>query len=278
MLKIVSHNINGIRAFSKNKKFNKLFNLNADIYCLQEVKCGDYDVIRECLDNSKFKGWHSFTKYSKFKKGYAGVCFVTRPGLEIINESSPEDDMMILENVSGYGMGRVATLELKDFYIINVYSINSGNKEQDRINFDRNLITYLNSLDKPFVLCGDLNVCSTKLDYWGDYAKAINLSPGLMEFEINDFKNLINETNSVDAFRYLYPDKREYSWVSTMVMPRVLENIKNYGWRLDYFIVNNEISNKIIDTKIHNEINWQKYDHMPIELTLDYDYDTELAR
>lgn len=259
-MKIISHNINGLRAYINNGKLQKLLDMNADIYCLQEVKISDDKLLNKLLDENGFAGWDCQYSISTFKKGYAGVLTLIKPGLHIVNKHYPENEGIILENLSGYGSGRIVVSEFNDMYLINVYVVNSCGKIEDRYIWDRNLIKYLNSLNKPFILCGDMNVCSTYKDYWGNYEKSIDTCAGLMQFEIDGFKKIINETNSVDIYRMMYPEERDYSYISMGT------KILSHGWRLDYFLCSKEIFNNVNDIKIYN--NWQKNDHMPIELEI----------
>ena len=261
-MKIVSHNINGINAYKNNGKLDRLLELNADVYCLQEVKKNDIESVKKILNGTQFENYVMHYSFSTFKKGYAGVLTLIKPDIEYIAEHHPEiDDNIILENLSGYGSGRIVTTEFDKFYLVNVYVVNSGGKGEDRKQWDMNLIKYLNSLDKPFVICGDMNVCSTELDYWSNYVKAIDTCAGLMQFEIDGFSKLINECNLVDAFRYINNDKRKYSWLSPFARN------KNNGWRLDYFLVNKDLENNIKNSDIIEQ--WQKNDHMPITLEID---------
>lgn len=259
-MKIISHNINGLRAYINNGKLQKLLDMNADIYCLQEVKISDEKLLNKLLDENGFAGWDRQYSISSFKKGYAGVLTLIKPGLFIVNKRYPENEGIILENLSGYGSGRIVVSEFNDLYLINVYVVNSGGKGEDRIQWDNNLVEYLNSLKKPYILCGDMNVCSTELDYWGNYEKAIDTCAGLMQFEIDGFARIVNECNVIDTYRHINNDKREYSWLSP------LTRNKTHGWRLDYFLVSEQLINEVQDSRVYE--NWQKNDHMPIELEI----------
>lgn len=267
-MNIISHNINGINAFLNNGKLSRLLEMNADVYCLQEVKTNDINKIIDVLNKCGLiyeVDYKLYASFSEFKKGYAGVATIVMKSIfnKIINEYYPEKSSLILENISGYGSGRIVTTEFNDFYLINVYVINSGGKIEDRYVWDRNLINYLNSLNKPFILCGDMNVCSTYKDYWGNYERSIDTSPGLMQFEIDGFKKIIDETDSVDIYRMIHPEGRDYSYVCMGT-----RNL-SHGWRLDYFICSRNLFGEVNDVKIYN--NWQKWDHMPIELNINYE-------
>lgn len=260
-MKIISHNINGINAYKNNGKLDKLIELNADVYCLQEVKKNDINDIEKILSGTPLENYIKHYSFSNFKKGYAGVLTLIRPELNIITEHHPETDNMILENLSGYGEGRIVVTEFDKFYLINVYVINSGGKIDDREQWDSNLLNYLKTLNKPFIICGDLNVCGEPKDFWGDYVNAINTCPGLMAFEIEGFSKLTKKYNLTDAFRYVHGDERKYSWLSPFTKDRT------HGWRLDYFLMSDSLKNKIIDSDILND--WQKNDHMPITLNIE---------
>ena len=141
-----------------------------------------------------------------------------------------------------------------------MYVVNSAGKAVDRMWWDVNLIKYLNSLNKPYIVCGDMNVCSTYKDYWGNYEKSIDTCAGLMKFEIDGFAKIINETSSVDIYRKMYPEGRNYSYISMGTKDMT------HGWRLDYFICSENMYDNVSAVKIYD--NWQKYDHMPIELEI----------
>lgn len=261
MIRIVSHNINGINAYKNNGKLDNILKLNADIYCFQELKKADIIEVEKILKGTPFENYIKHYELSTFKKGYAGVMTLINPNINIINEHHPElEENIILENLSGYGSGRIVVSEFDNFYIVNVYVINSGNKENDRIQWDKNFIEYLKTLDKPYIICGDMNVCATEKDYYGNYESAINSSPGLMDFEINDFDVLVKTLNLTDSYRYLYPNNRKYTWLSPMAKN------KSNGWRLDYFLLHESLKENIINSLIFE--NWQKNDHMPIMLEI----------
>ncbi len=260
-MKIVSHNINGINAYKNNGKLDRLLELNADIYCFQEVKKNDIESVKKILRGTQLENYVMHYSFSTFKKGYAGVLTLIKPDVEYIAEHHPEiDDNIILENLSGYGSGRMITTEFDKFYLVNVYVVNSCAKSEDRKQWDRNIIKYLNSLNKPYILCGDMNVCSTYKDYWGNYNKAIDTCAGLMQFEIDGFANIIHETNGVDIYRMMNPDGRNYTYISMGTKDMT------HGWRLDYFICRKDLFNDIKNIKIYD--NWQKYDHMPLEIEI----------
>ena len=259
-MKIISHNINGINAYKKNGKLDNIIELGADVYCFQEVKKNDIKDIDKLLKGTLLENYIKHYSFSEFKKGYAGVLTLIRPDINVIAEHHPENDNMILENLSGYGSGRIVTTEFDKFYLVNVYVVNSGGKEFDRMWWNANLVKYLQTINKPYVLCGDMNVCSTYKDYWGNYEKSIDTCAGLMQFEIDGFNKLITECELIDTYRFLHENECKYSWLSPFT-----KNPDN-GWRLDYFLVSKELNKYILSSDIFEK--WQKNDHMPIELEI----------
>ena len=258
-MKIISHNINGLNAYINSGKLKRILLEEADVYCFQEVKVSSQLKLKDMLYDMYYDYAISYAQ-NVYKKGYAGVLMMIRKstaGKSLINIEKPEDTTTILEGLSNYGCGRIITAKFDDFYIINVYVMNSGGgKDADRIMFDRKLQNYLLSLDKPYVVCGDFNVCHTLLDYHGNYKKAINSMPGLMEFEIEDFTGLLLENKLRDAYRESHPGTRKYSWCS----PRIKNPLK--GWRLDYFLCSEGMNYKKCDILQ----GWNKFDHSPIVL------------
>ena len=197
-MRIISYNINGLGAFATKNKLSDLMNdFPADVYCFQEVKT-DAKKIDKIL-STHTEGYLYFGSVNEYKKGYAGV-------LTLVKESLKNDICDWYEKVFNYNgdytytAGRIVTIEFNKFYLVNVYVVNSGNKEEIRKDFDIQFMEYLKSLPKPYIVCGDFNVCATELDYWGNYKKAINSGPGLMDFEITGFDKLITECNLTDAF------------------------------------------------------------------------------
>ena len=249
-MKLISWNVNGLRAIL-NKGFEENFkSLNADIFCLQETK-----MQAEQLDLN----FEEYEKYfnSAIKKGYSGTAIYTKikPMTVTYGIGIEEHDLE----------GRVITLEFENFYLVNCYTPNSQ-KELARLNYrvkwENDFRNYLIKLDviKPVILCGDLNVAHKEIDLKNP--KSNRKSAGFTDEERNEMTNLLN-SGFVDSFRLLYPDKENvYTWWSYMRNAR--EN--NAGWRIDYFIVSNKIKDKIIDSKIHDKIFGS--DHCPVELDI----------
>ena len=266
-MKIVSHNINGLNAYIKNGKLDRLLNeVPADIYCFQEVKCSDEEKIVKLLGEEILNEYDVYSFINDFKKGYAGVSVLMKKDLkpihvDTVNINNP--------NISGYAKGRLLVCEFDSFILLNLYSINSGGdiKTKDRLIFDTYLIKYIEAIQKikPVVICGDLNVCSTEYDYWGNYEKAIGSMPGLMKFEINLFEAITQTNHLVDGFRHIHKNERKYSWIPTR--GKKSKDGKIHGWRLDYFLISADIVNKIKDCDVKEK--WQEADHSPIILDID---------
>ena len=250
-MKLISWNVNGLRAVV-NKGFYESFDkLNADIFCIQETKMqeGQLDI--------NFDGYKMFLN-SAVSKGYSGTAIFTK-----IVPISVSYGIGIEEHDQE---GRVITLEFKDFYLVDCYTPNAQ-RELTRLDYrmkwENDFREYLKKLDKikPVILCGDLNVAHNEIDLKNPKPNRGNA--GFTDEERSQMTNLLN-SGFVDSFRYLYPDKQDaYSWWSYMGKARE----KNIGWRIDYFIVSEKIKDKIVDAKIHPEI--MGSDHCPVELDME---------
>lgn len=261
-MKIVSHNINGLKAYVNSGRYQRILLEDADVYCFQEVKVSSVEKAMALLtDETLYKYMVSYVM-NPFKKGYAGVMMMVKKdtAAKILDHiERPEETTVLLEGLSNYSCGRVVSLDFGKFYIINVYVVNSGSgKDMERQLFDNRLQMFLQTLDKPYVICGDFNVCATELDYYGNYKKAIDSYPGLMTFEIEAFRNLLWECKLHDVWREQHPFARRYTWCS----PRVKNPLK--GWRLDYFLCTDGIDVKSCDIKQ----GWSHFDHSPIILEI----------
>ena len=250
-MKLVSWNVNGIRACMQ-KGFDDFFkSIDADIFCIQETKCqpGQVDI--------NFEGYKSYWNSAE-KKGYSGTAIFSK--IEPINVS--------------YGIGieehdkegRVITLEFENFYVVTIYTPNSK-RELERLDYrqiwEDEIRKYLKRLDsnKPVIMCGDLNVAHKEIDLKNPATNHHNA--GFTDEERNKMTALLDE-GFIDTYRYLYPDKEGvYSWWSYMRQSRD----KNIGWRIDYFIVSDSVKNKIKDANIYTEILGS--DHCPIGLEID---------
>lgn len=250
-MKLISWNVNGIRA-CVNKGFNEFFNqIDADIFCIQETKCQPDQI------ELKFKDYKSYWNSAE-KKGYSGTAiFSKKEPIEIkYGIGIPEHDKE----------GRVITLEFERFYIVTIYTPNSK-RELERLEYrqiwEDEIRKYLLKLDKikPVIMCGDLNVAHKEIDLKNPKTNRGNA--GFTDEEREKMTSLL-DVGFIDTFRYKYPNKEEaYSWWSYMGKARE----KNVGWRIDYFIVSNSIKAKIKDAKIHSEI--MGSDHCPIELDIE---------
>ena len=250
-MKLVSWNVNGIRA-CLNKGFDGFFrNVNADIFCIQETKCQEGQV------DLKYEGYESFWNSAE-KKGYSGTAVFTK-----IKPISVKYGIGIEEHDKE---GRVITLEFDKFYMVDIYTPNSK-RELERLDYrqiwEDEIRKYLLDLNetKPVIMCGDLNVAHKEIDLKNPKTNTHNA--GFTIEERNKMTELL-DSGFVDTFRYLYPDKEDaYSWWSYMRKARE----KNVGWRIDYFIVSESIKNKIKQANIYSEI--MGSDHSPIGLEIE---------
>ena len=250
-MRLISWNVNGIRAIL-TKGFEDFFNkIDADIFCIQETKCQEGQV------DLKFEGYRSYWNSAE-KKGYSGTAIFTK-----IEPLSVKYGIGIEEHDKE---GRVITLEFKNFYLVNIYTPNSK-RELERLGYrqiwEDEIRKYLLELNKtkPVIMCGDLNVAHKEIDLKNPKTNTHNA--GFTIEERNKMTELLN-SGFVDTFRYLYPDKTEcYSWWSYMRKARE----KNVGWRIDYFIVSQSIKDKIKEANIYQEV--MGSDHCPVGLEID---------
>ena len=249
-LKLISWNVNGLRAVLK-KGFEEFFNkIDADIFCIQETKMQEGQV------ELNFKGYYQFWNSAE-KKGYSGTA--------IFSKIKPKNVTYGIGIEEHDKEGRIITLEFEEFYLVNCYTPNSK-RELERLDYRmiwedefRKYLINLNKI-KPVIICGDLNVAHKEIDLKNP--KTNRRNAGFTDEERNKMTQLLSN-NFVDTFRYKYPDKEEaYTWWSYMGNARQ----KNVGWRIDYFIVSKELENKIKDAKIHSDILGS--DHCPVELIL----------
>ena len=249
-MRLISWNVNGLRAAVK-KGFIENFNaLDADIFCLQETKLQAGQIELE------LPGYHQYWCYAE-KKGSSGTAVFTReePISVSYNLGCPEHDME----------GRVITCEYPDFYLVCVYTPNSQNelKRLDyRMTWEDAFRAYLMELDKakPVVACGDMNVAHEEIDLKNPSTNHMNA--GFTDQERGKMSELL-ASGFTDSFRYLYPDKRDaYSWWSFRAAARE----RNVGWRIDYFICSDRLRERITDAFICPEI--MGSDHCPVGLEL----------
>lgn len=251
-LKLISWNVNGLRAVV-GKGFVDIFNeLDADIFCLQETKLQAGQIE---LD---LPGYEQYWNYAE-RKGYSGTAVFTR-----IHPLSAVYGMGIAEHDTE---GRVITLEYDKFYLVNVYTPNSKDglaRLPYRMEWEDDFRAYLKGLEKtkPVVLCGDLNVAHKEIDLKNP--KTNRKNAGFSDEERAKMTELL-EAGFIDTFRYFYPDKTgEYSWWSYRFNARK----NNAGWRIDYFIVSDALKDQLESASIHQEIFGS--DHCPVELKLKF--------
>jgi exodeoxyribonuclease-3 len=249
-MKLISWNVNGLRACIF-KGFSDFFNgVGADMFCVQETKMQSDQMMVH------FDGYSEFWN-SALKKGYAGTAIFTRiPPLSVSYDIGVEEHA---------GEGRAIMLEFEDFYLVNAYTPNAqeGLTRLDyRMRWEDDFLSYLKALDaaKPVVLCGDLNVAHTELDIKN--AKSNVGNAGFTPEERDKMTELLR-SGFVDTFRYLHPGERgAYTWWSYMFNARA----NNAGWRIDYFIVSDRLKGRVKDSFMHPDVIGS--DHCPIELLI----------
>ncbi len=250
-MRLISWNVNGIRAAIKKGFMDFFDDVDADIFCLQETKlsAGQLDL--------ELEGYHQYWNYAE-KKGYSGTAVFTKE--EPIHVSYGID----MEEHDKEG--RVITCEYEDFFLVTCYTPNSqrGLARLDyRMEWEEDFRKYLNMLDqvKPVVLCGDLNVAHKEIDLKNPAANRKNA--GFSDEERSQFQNLL-DAGYTDTFRHLYPDAADrYSWWSYITKARE----RNAGWRIDYFVVSDRLADSIVEADIRDDIFGS--DHCPVYLELD---------
>ena len=250
-MRLISWNVNGIRAAVKKGFMDFFDDVDADIFCLQETKlsAGQLDL--------ELEGYHQYWNYAE-KKGYSGTAVFTKE--EPIHVSYGID----MEEHDKEG--RVITCEYEDFFLVTCYTPNSqrGLARLDyRMEWEEDFRKYLNMLDqvKPVVLCGDLNVAHKEIDLKNPSANRKNA--GFSDEERSQFQNLL-DAGYTDTFRHLYPDAADrYSWCSYITKARE----RNAGWRIDYFVVSDRLDDAIVEADIRDDIFGS--DHCPVYLELD---------
>jgi len=250
MTKFISWNVNGLRACN-GKGFAEAFKaLDADFFCLQETKmqAGQLDL--------EFEGYKSYWSYAD-KKGYSGTAIYTRHEPLAVSYGLGIDEHD--------HEGRVITLEMPEYFVVTAYVPNSqdGLRRLDyRMKWDEDFRNYLMELrkKKPVIACGDFNVAHQEIDLKNP--KSNRRNAGFTDEEREQFSNLLN-AGFTDTFRFFHPDETGiYSWWSYRFKARE----KNAGWRIDYFIVSDDLNDQLADAKIHTEIFGS--DHCPVEVTL----------
>lgn len=249
-MKLISWNVNGLRA-CVGKGFLEIFQkLDADIFCLQETKmqAGQLDL--------DLPGYHQYYNYAD-KKGYSGTALFTK--------KKP------LNVTYGIGVdvhdheGRVITAEFEDFFFITVYVPNSQNelaRLDYRMEWERDFLAYVKKLEetKPVIYAGDLNVAHNEIDLKNP--KTNHHNAGFTDEERAAFSRVL-DSGMIDTYRYFYPDKTDiYSWWSYRFQARA----KNAGWRIDYFVVSECLKDRLVSADIHTSI--EGSDHCPVELVI----------
>ena len=253
-MKIISFNVNGIRAILKKNFKEDIAQLDPDILCLQETKAQDKQV-EEAL-GTDFSNYFLYTN-SAVKKGYSGTAILTK-----IKPLSVTYDIGVEEHDRE---GRVITAAFENFYLVNVYVPNSGSelKRLDyRQTFDAALFRYLKGLEKqkPVIVCGDLNVAHKAIDL-ARPKQNYNKAAGFMQEEIDGIEAYVQH-GFIDSFRFIHPEKVKYSWWSYRGGARD----RNVGWRIDYFLLSESLKEKVEDAEILNEIHGS--DHCPVLLSV----------
>ena len=249
-MKIYSFNVNGLRAIMKKDFLSWVDSVKPDILCLQETKLSDKDFSIE------LPGYHQYYSCAQ-KKGYSGTAIFSRIEPVSVTEGIgfAEHDME----------GRTLIAEFEGFYLISVYVPNSQD-ELRRLDYrqvwDKDFEDFVSRLkeSKPVIFCGDLNVAHEEIDIRNPKTNTRNA--GFTIEERNDFSRLLSR-GFIDTFRYLHPDEVKYSWWSYRFKARE----KNIGWRIDYFVVSDDLKDRLKSAEIHNEVFGS--DHCPVSIEID---------
>lgn len=249
-MKMVSWNVNGLRACVTKGFLDFFNNIDADIFSIQETKLQEGQIT---LD---INGYYQYWNYAE-KKGYSGVA--------IFSKKEPLKVTYGLNIEEHNNEGRLITLEFEKFYYVTAYVPNSQEelkRLEYRMKWEDDIKKYLNKLkeNKPVIYCGDLNVAHQEIDLKNP--KNNRKNPGFSDEEREKFQNLL-DSGFIDTFRYKYPEKEDaYSWWSYRFKARE----KNTGWRIDYYIISNDIKQNLIDATIHNDILGS--DHCPVSINI----------
>ncbi|GGN55489.1 exodeoxyribonuclease III [Oceanobacillus indicireducens] len=250
-MKLVSWNVNGIRACVRKGFLDYFEEIDADIFCIQEskVQAGQIDL--------DLKGYHQFWNYAE-RKGYSGTAVFTKVKPINVRYGVGSEDSEI--------EGRILTLEYEDFYLVNVYTPNAKRdltRLEERLEWEDKLFEYLRELDasKPVIYCGDLNVAHEDIDI-----RNFKTNKGNSGFTVEERSKMtrILSNGFIDTLRYFHPDTEGiYTWWSYMKTVRE----RNIGWRIDYFIVSERLKNALVQSVAHPDV--MGSDHCPIMLELD---------
>lgn len=250
-MKLISWNVNGIRACVGKGFMDYFKEVDADIFCIQESKMQEGQLELE------MPGYHQYWNYAE-KKGYSGTAVFTKQ-----KPISVQNGIGVEEHDHE---GRVITLEFEHFYMVTVYTPNSQNelaRLSYRMTWEDAFLEHLKRLEesKPVIVCGDMNVAHKEIDLKNP--KTNRKNAGFTDEEREKFSQLL-ESGFIDTYRYFYPDAEGmYSWWSYRFKARE----KNAGWRIDYFLVSESLKEKLVDAKIHTEV--QGSDHCPVELLIE---------
>ncbi len=256
-MKIVSWNVNGIRAILKKDFLKSVEAMDPDVLCIQETKAAVEDAKTAFATLPNYK---PFVNDSKARKGYSGTAILVKE--DPINVTY---DIGILEHDQE---GRVVTAEFEKFFLVNVYVPNSGEKLARldyRQEWNKVFLDYLKALEevKPVVLCGDLNVAHQEIDI-ARPKQNFNKSAGYTEQEIEGFQNMVDK-GLVDTFRHFHPDEQKFTYWNYWRQSRE----RNIGWRIDYFMVSEELIPQIKAAEIYNEY-WGS-DHCPVAIDIQFE-------
>mgnify|MGYP001000665940 FL=1 len=249
-MKLISWNVNGLRACVKKGFLEYFKEVDADIFCIQETK------LQEGQIDLSLEGYYDYWNYAE-KKGYSGTAVFTKDKPLSIKYGLGIDEH---DNE-----GRAITLEYENFYLVNVYTPNSQRelaRLDYRMTWEDDFRNYLKELDsiKPVIMCGDLNVAHKEIDLKNPSSNKKNA--GFTNEERSKMTELL-KSGFVDSFRYFYPDKEDaYTWWSYITKARE----RNAGWRIDYFIVSEKLEDRIVDAEIHANI--MGSDHCPVVLEI----------
>lgn len=250
-MKLVSWNVNGLRACVRKGFLNYFQEVDADIFCVQEIKLQNGQIE---LD---LPGYYQYWNYAE-KKGYSGTAVFTK--IKPLSVSYGFEPREVEKE------GRIITLEFDTFYLVNCYTVNAQRdlaRLPYRLEWEDRMFAYLQELDKkkPVIYCGDLNVAHQEIDLKNPKSNEGN--SGFTPEEREKMTRLLN-AGFIDSFRYLYPEKRDaYTWWSYMNKARE----RNIGWRIDYFILSDRLKDRLTDSEIHADVLGS--DHCPIALTID---------
>ena len=253
-MKITSWNINGLRAIIKKNFKEDIQKLNPDILCLQETKA-DVPTAKALLETLDFKYIYAS---SAEKKGYSGTA--------LLSQREPLEIFYGMGNEKHDKEGRIITAGFENFFLVTVYVPNSGQKLKRldyREEWNRDFKDFLLKLEKqkPVIACGDFNVAHQPIDLKNPKSN-YNKTAGYTQLEIDAMTDLLN-SGFVDAYRYLYPERIQYTFWNYRFNARA----RNAGWRIDYFVVSKKLTDKIKDVIIHDDIYGS--DHCPVSLILD---------